>query len=1148
MTKHLMKNPTLSKGLILMVLLCLFVSKSNAQQDQLFYFAAPDISSGEGDSPIYLEITSYDNPANVVISQPANVGFTPISVSLTAFDHAQIDLTAFLSDIESPAANIVSDNGLKIVSDENISVFYAVSAGSSKEIFSLKGTKGLGTNFYTPMQEFWSNGSVSPGTFSSIEIVASEDNTTVLITPRTAITGHAEDATFSVVLQEGETYSARDMNLAATTSLSGSIVSSDKPVAVTIFSGALSNSGCTSSFGDQITTADVLGKSHIVHRGTASNEHIFIMATQNGTSVSINDGTSTTTTLLNWGETFSYAIAEDINYVTSTKPVYVLHGGGNGCNIGGAQVPKLLCAGKYDQNFSRFSSDSLGIIVYTRSGFEGDFTINGSPTLLTAGDFSVVPGTSGEFVVARKYFNTSDIPVGGINTITNTEDVFGLGIFQGSSANGSGYAYLSEFTSYPFVEAGPAEDTVCANVNYPIAGIVGGGSVTGNWGSTGFGSFSSSLSTLDNIYIPSNLDSIVTPIELILSSTGPCPVQKDTIILHVQPAPVVNAGANQVVCANNVDVTLDGAVIAGSTTGIWTSLGSGTFAPDATTLDAIYTPSGADISAGTVTLVLTSTGAALCNTVTDTMVVTITPEPVVDAGPDTLYVCENNPNFSLTGAVSGGSTTGKWTTSGNGSFSPDNLSLSCDYTPSPTDVSGGEITIYLTSTGNGSCFPAKDSIKVIFTPGPSVNAGADILTCLNAPEINLNGIISGPTTTGIWTGGAGSFAPSDTDLGASYIPTASEISSGSITLILTSTDNGDCIAENDAVQINFVAPPFANYNYTEVCLGDTTIFTDFSLNGFGSIVNWDWDFGDGSSSSIQNPIHFFPDYGAIDVTLIVTSDAGCSDTITQSVPVHELPTADFTYEASCDDDLVIIDFTDNSSTSTENIDFWFYDFGGQGSQATQNPSQLFVGYGDFVITQIVKTEFGCVDTIVKIVEIPPRPEAGFFYYTPAGFNVGAQFEFTDTSYYSANWYWDFGNGETSFDQDPSTVYFVNGTYTVTQIVTGPLGCVDSVSTDIIINTVTNEINQLIPNAISPNGDGKNDVWKLKFIPLLYPDAQVIVMNRWGQTLYESIGYTEPWDGTYNGELVPEGSYFYIIKLSDEEVYKGSILVLISSEE
>lgn len=1130
-------------GFLILMFLLLGSSVSVAQQDTIFWFAAPEVSSGEGDSPVYIKLMSYGSPADVTIDLPADGGFAPISVSLTANDFDLVDLTAFLADIESPAANVISNNGIRITSTSLITAYYELAEGNNKEMFSLKGNKALGTNFYTPFQENWNNASTSPATFSSIDIVASEDNTTVLITPKTNVVGHSVGSTYSITLNQGETYSARDVNLSAATSLSGSIVSANKPISVTVFSGALIHSGCNSSFGDQITPTDYLGKDFIVRDGATDGDRIYILATQNGTSIEIEDGTTTTTTLINWGETYEYVLADTVNFVQCSKPVYLLHASGYGCNLAGAQLPGLFCAGKYEQAFSRTSADSLSLILYTRSGFEDDFLLNGSGGIITAAGFAPVPGTSGEFVVGQFYLDIADVPTDSYNIVTNSEDIFGLAVVHGASGNDAEYAFLSEFQSYPYIDAGPSVDTVCANVDYPIAALVGGGSVTGVWGSTGFGSFEFGLDTLVNTYYPSSIDSIISPIELIVSSTGPCPIQKDTIVLYVTPAPIVNAGANQSVCANNANVSLDGSVIGGLTTGTWTTLGTGTFVPDPDTLDAVYIPSAADTAAGSVTLVLTSSGITICNNETDTMVVTITPAPFVDAGPASLSVCENNSDFALTGTVYGGTTTGKWTTSGNGSFSPDNLTLTATYTPSPSDLASGSITIYLESTGNGNCNSEKDSIEITFTPAPDVDAGPDILACTNEAEIDLSGSVSGPTSTGLWSGGSGSFSPNDSTLTGMYIPTAGEIAGGSLTLTLTSTNNGGCNPENDLVQINFVQPPFANFDFTEDCQNIATNFTDFSLDGFGVVDQWNWDFGDGGTSTDENPTYTYTSSGTFDVQLIVTSTVGCSDTIVQSVDVFEIPVADFSWNATCDDDLVIIDFTDESTTISDPIDFWYYDFGGLGSQAVENPTQLFVGTGNFTITHIVKTNNGCYDTIVEVINVPPLPSAGFYYNTAGGLNIGAEFEFTDTSSNAVAWKWIFDNGDTSTIQDPTTIYFENGTYQVTQYAYGPLGCVDSAKQTIIINTVTNEIDDLIPNAISPNGDGKNDVWKLNFINYVNPEAEIVVVNRWGQTVFQSIGYSDPWDGTFRGEPLPEGSYFYIIKISDEEIYKGSILIL-----
>ncbi len=1131
--------------LLTLVLLC---NRSvNAQMDTIFWFAAPEVSASVGDNPIYLRFMTYDDASDVTVSLPANGAFLPINLSIPANTVDSINLTPFLASIESPAADVISNNGIKVVATEKISAFYELKAPSNKEIFSLKGNKGLGTNYYTPFQKFWDNAVTAPASFSSIDIVATENATTVLITPRTAIVGHAQDATFSITLNEGETYSARDMNVSGTSTLTGSIISSDKPIAVTVFSGALSNSTCVSSVGDQITPEDYTGRDYILHGGTSSDDRVYILATQNGTSITVTNS-GTTTTLINWGETYELALSDALNYISSSKPIYVWHTAGYGCELSGAQVPPMVCAGTYSTAFTRTSSDSLGLLLYTRTGFENQFAINGNAALVPPAAFTPVPGTSGEYQMALIHFSTADVPINSYNEVTNTGDIFGLGVLSGNDGNGSGYAYLSEFNSYPFIDAG-LDDTICANTSVNLNGLVGGGSVTGNWSGTGFGSFANPTSDLSNVYMPSALDTIISPIQLILTSTGPCPVIRDTMTLIVEPAPIVNASADQSVCENNAVVQLNGTVGGGATTGVWSTLGTGAFSPDSVTLNASYIPTPADIALGSVQLVLTSTNFGSCVVESDTMMITFTVSPTVDAGADTITVCKNNPQVTLSGSVSGGSTTGKWTTDGTGVFSPDNLTLNASYNPSPTDLFNGSVWIKLQSTSNGNCTTVYDSLIVIFTESPTVNAGPNVLACTNDATVDLNGIISGATTTGVWSGGAGSYSTDNTDLNAAYTPTAGEVSSGTLFLTLTSTNNGGCLAVNDNFQINFIAPPLANFNYTEECLYDATEFSDFSLPGYGNVDGWSWDFGDGGVSTNQNDTHNYAAAGTYDVELIVTSDAGCSDTIMQQVEAFEVPVADFSYSSDCPNNQIIVDFTDESTTVSDPINYWFYDFGGQGNAAVENPTQLFTSNGDYTIVHIVRTTNGCYDTTTQILNVPALPNAGFSYNTNNGLNIGAVFNFISTATNTSGYYWEFGNSETSTDQDPSSTYFSNGTYTITQYAYGSLGCVDSTSQTIIINTVTTEINALIPNAISPNGDNKNDVWKLEFIQLLYPNASVNVFNQWGQLIFESEGYDIPWDGSYqnNGELVPDGTYYYVINLNaaedETDIYKGTILVL-----
>jgi gliding motility-associated-like protein len=90
----------------------------------------------------------------------------------------------------------------------------------------------------------------------------------------------------------------------------------------------------------------------------------------------------------------------------------------------------------------------------------------------------------------------------------------------------------------------------------------------------------------------------------------------------------------------------------------------------------------------------------------------------------------------------------------------------------------------------------------------------------------------------------------------------------------------------------------------------------------------------------------------------------------------------------------------------------------------------------------------------------------------------------------------------------------------------------------------NETCLLIPNAISPNGDLINDVWNIG-MKELYPKMEVIIFNRWGETIWRSErGYPRPWDGTSNGSPLPIDSYHYIIDLHNgSRPFVGNVTIV-----
>ena len=107
------------------------------------------------------------------------------------------------------------------------------------------------------------------------------------------------------------------------------------------------------------------------------------------------------------------------------------------------------------------------------------------------------------------------------------------------------------------------------------------------------------------------------------------------------------------------------------------------------------------------------------------------------------------------------------------------------------------------------------------------------------------------------------------------------------------------------------------------------------------------------------------------------------------------------------------------------------------------------------------------------------------------------------------------------------------------------GCPDAFSTVLIDVVLCDGFDPVFPNLMTPNYDGKNDLFVINGLEKIYPECHVLIFNRWGSIVFESTGYADPWDGTYKGEDLPMGTYFYKIELNDDSgtVYNGDISII-----
>jgi gliding motility-associated-like protein len=178
-----------------------------------------------------------------------------------------------------------------------------------------------------------------------------------------------------------------------------------------------------------------------------------------------------------------------------------------------------------------------------------------------------------------------------------------------------------------------------------------------------------------------------------------------------------------------------------------------------------------------------------------------------------------------------------------------------------------------------------------------------------------------------------------------------------------------------------------------------------------------------------------------------------------------------------------------------------------------------------IISVVANSVGGCTSAPATCnVTVNPSPVAGFDTVSTGLYNN--TWGFTDTSTVKGtitSWSWNFGDGSTSTQQDPTHFYNSAGTYIITEVVTNSSGCTGRVADTIVIPEAFS-----MPNVITPNGDGKNDVLTISCSGVSSFSLQIF--NRWGQEVFSTNSVNIAWDGRTNaGVKVSDGTYYYVVK-------------------
>ncbi|MCW3092461.1 MAG: hypothetical protein JWP81_3530 [Ferruginibacter sp.] len=230
--------------------------------------------------------------------------------------------------------------------------------------------------------------------------------------------------------------------------------------------------------------------------------------------------------------------------------------------------------------------------------------------------------------------------------------------------------------------------------------------------------------------------------------------------------------------------------------------------------------------------------------------------------------------------------------------------------------------------------------------------------------------------------------------------------------------------------------------------GCSPLLVNFSDQSTGNPTQWKWDLGNGTISFLQNPSVTYFNPGFYTIKLVVQNGSNIDSVVkTQFINVAAKPTVQFSASATTGCSPLPVQFTDESIPETDSIITWQWDFGDGYSSVLQHPAHIYTGSGNYNVTLRVINNKGCINTLSKTqyIHVNDVATANFSNNTPNVCRAPVTINFQNLSTGSGilTYEWLFGDGSSSINPNPSHIYSIAGTYTLTLIVTNATGCKDT---------------------------------------------------------------------------------------------------------
>lgn len=349
---------------------------------------------------------------------------------------------------------------------------------------------------------------------------------------------------------------------------------------------------------------------------------------------------------------------------------------------------------------------------------------------------------------------------------------------------------------------------------------------------------------------------------------------------------------------------------------------------------------------------------------------------------------------------------------------------------------------------------------------------------------------------------------------------------------LTVTSAAGCIETfTDTIRVN--GNPIASFSavYDPCAVNGAMSFMNTSTpSPDGYLTDWLWDFGNGTTATNYKNDHFYTANGTYTVNMQVTDINGCTDDTTRSIVFDPQPVYPIDLENSRGCVPLFIDNPDDTPYPLAGYSLvWTYGDGRSNTDA-EPADYYYTVAGNYSRKVVITSPIGCIDSFISTHVALPVPTAVFSYNPNPVNSFAPTVNFVDASVDAAAWHWDFGeNAAQSYQQNPTYTYIDTGLMQVQLIATHLNGCTDTATQEV---DVIPRYTYFLPNAFTPNNDGKNDGYRGNGFFEYIMQFEMQIYNRWGECIFRTNSPYEAWNGRKNntGELCQAGVYVVMVRL------------------